>query len=64
MDVGESYNYALTLAPAGNHTDVVSPLLQAFADANVRSWCTAPGVQSALIHAVKASNVEIVPMSV
>ena len=37
MDVGKSYEYELTLAPAGNHTDVVSPLLQAFADANVRS---------------------------
>ena len=28
MDVGESYEYALTLAAAGNHTDVVSLLRQ------------------------------------
>ena len=59
MDVGESYEYALTRAPAENHTDVVSLRLQAFADANVRSWRVASGVQSALIHAVKALNVEI-----
>ena len=39
MDVGESYEYELALAPAGDPTDVVSPLFQAFADANVRSWC-------------------------
>ena len=44
MDVGESYEYTLTLAAAGNHTDVVSLFLQAFADANVRSWCAASGV--------------------
>ena len=62
MDVGESYDYALIRAHAGNHTDVVSLLLQSFADANVRSWCAASGMQSALIHAVKASNVEVVPM--
>ena len=64
MDVGESYEYELALAPAGDHTDVVSPLFQAFADANVRSWCTTPGVQSTLIHVVKAWNVEMIPMLV
>ena len=50
------------LATAGNHTDVVSLLLQSCAEVNVPSWCAASGGQSALINAVKASNVEIVPM--
>ena len=44
MDVGESYEYTLTLAAAGNHTDVVSLFLPAFADANVCSWFAASGV--------------------